>query len=211
MFPAWKKLKNCWNSEVVIMKYQIGVLLALLFVFVEIMMGCVSENGDPNPDNNPWLDTYEPVHSIGQGEDTFWIDYPPENPSYGMGVTHFSWVFDSLEEGCVLFVVHKTGCVGCQAQADRVIELGQKYGAQIQFYDLDMVLGGDIEDKAYEVYRYDPDGPPGYIALTGIITLIEVNGTEKQCWHSWEGNMGYDELEGWIRDGIYYHHLLRGE
>jgi len=193
------------------MKYQIGVLLALLFFFLEIMMGCVSENDEPNPDNNSWLDSYEPVHPLGDGTDDFWVDYPPGNPYYGYNITHLSWVLDSLETGCVLFVVHKTGCVTCQAQADRAIELGQKYGSLLEFYDLDIILGGDIEGKAYESYRYDPDGPPGYIALTGIITRTNDNGIERCIWHSWEGDMDYDELEGWIKDGIYYHHLSTGE
>jgi len=72
------------------------------------------------------MNNYTPVHSFGDGSNDFWFTFPPGNPSGGLSVDHLSWVLSSLQDGCVLFVVHKTGCVGCQAQADRVIDLGDK-------------------------------------------------------------------------------------
>ncbi len=74
------------------------------------------------------------------------------------------------------------------------------------FYDLDVDLGGDIMMKGYSSLIYDPDGAPHYIALTGIITLIENDGKVEYAWHAWEGDMTESEIEGWIKDAIYYHH-----
>jgi hypothetical protein len=116
-----------------------------------------------------------------------------------------------LKDGCVLFVVHKTGCVSCTPQADRTIRLAENYEEYIVFYDLDMPLGGSIEEKAYESYLYDPDGPPGIIALTGIFTIFNNSGKIVIGWHSWEQNVNYNEMEEWLRDGIYYWTQNSGE
>jgi len=43
-------------------------------------------------------------------------------------------------------------------------------------YDLDLSLGGSSEEKGYEAFLYDPNDAEGYIALTGIFTLVKDNG-----------------------------------
>jgi len=83
-------------------------------------------------------------------------------------------------------------------------------GVEPLFHDLDISLGGDTEQKAYEAYVYDPAGPPGYIALTVLVTTIEVNGNVVYGWHSWEGDVDDVELEGWVKDTIYYYYLNNG-
>ena len=60
-------------------------------------------------------------------------------------------------------------------------------------------------DKAYGSYLYDPNGPPGYIALTGIFTLVKDNGNVS--WHSWEGDVSDSDMVDWIKDGIYNYYL----
>ena len=144
-----------------------GIFSVSLLVMVS---GCTTndlDNGNSgnnvvNPDGPSWLKNYEPKQSVGTGINDFWINYPDINPSSGQSVEHLPWILDSLEKGCVLFVVHKTGCVGCQAQADRVIAFAEKYEDYVEFYDLDAVDGAseDILDKAYGSYLYDPNGPP---------------------------------------------------
>jgi hypothetical protein len=104
----------------------------------------------------------------------------------------------------MIFVVHITGCITCQPQADRVIKLAEKYKEYIVFHDLDAGLGGAIEDRAYNAYLYDPDGSPGIIALTGIFTLINQNESIVYGWHSWEQDVSFKEMEEWLKDGIYY-------
>ena len=187
------------------------LLISIFLVFLMVIFsGCTSENPGNNSTGDSWLSNYSPVHYLGTENGDFWVDYPPGNPDSGQSVSHLSCVIDSLEEGCVLFVVHKTGCVGCQAQADRVINLAEKYKGQLVFFDLDIPLGGEIEQKAYDAYVYDPDGPPGYIALTGIFTLIENNGNIEYGWHSWEGDLADSDMEAWIQDAIYYYHVNSG-
>jgi hypothetical protein len=171
------------------------LLLAILMIIINgisLLSGCTDIQSNENTNEGPaWMNNYVPVHTLGEGSNDFWFTFPPDNPSDGLSVDHLDWVIYSLQEGCVLFVVHKTGCVSCQAQADRVIDLGDKFEGQLMFYDLDIPLGGDIEKKAYDSYLYDPDGPPGYIALTGIITLVKDDDEIKYGWHSWEGKMGF--------------------
>jgi len=110
----WRKNKNS--------------IMTIFSVFIVLIIsGCTTnkvedENGINNVD---WLSNYSPVHNIGNGTNDFWVDYPSENPDSGQSVTHLSWVNESLEKGCMLFVVHITGCVTCQPQADRVIKLAE--------------------------------------------------------------------------------------
>ena len=202
------------------MKAKVSLLCVFVVFLTIFVSGCTtndsgnnnSGNNVINPDDLLWLNNYEAKRSTGTGENDFWIKYPDINPSSGQSVEHLPWILDSLEKGCVLFVVHKTGCVGCQAQADRVIAFAEKYGENVEFYDLDAVDGAseDILDKAYSSYLYDPDGPPGYIALTGIFTLVKDNGEIKYGWHSWEGDVSDSDMEDWIKDGIYNYYLNSG-
>ncbi len=184
-----------------------GIAAALFFVASFVLLSGCTSNSENVTSGPAWLKNYKPVHSVGTGADNFWTVYPEMNPESGTVVSHLDWVLDSLDKSCVLFVVHATGCVGCQAQADRVIMFGEKYEGQLVFWDLDFARGGDVEQKSYEAYVYDPDGYPGYIALTGIITLVKDQGKVTYGWHSWEGNVGDSDMETWIQDAIYYYQI----
>ena len=181
------------------------------FYLILLLSGCTTNEKNTNTNNEDWLTDYFPIHSLGTGSNDFWVNYPTNHTNSSQSFTHLSWVNDSLEEGCVLFVVHKTGCENCQPQADRTIKLAENYKEHILFHDLDITLGGSIEKGAYDSYLYDPDGPPGYIALTGIFTLINNNGTIEYGWHSWERDVNYNVIEEWLKDGIYYWNQNSGE
>jgi hypothetical protein len=195
------------------MKNKVILVTIILVITVLIFSGCVDNNKNSNNTDNTgtWLDDYSPVHSIGTGSNDFWIEFPAGSENSGQIINHLSWIMDSIESNCVVFVVHKTGCVGCAAQAERVINLAGTYENLVEFYDLDIPLGGDIEQMAYDSYLYDPDGPPGYIALTGVYTFVKQDGETKVGWHSWEGNVADSDMEDWIKDAIYYHHINKGE
>lgn len=184
-------------------------ILSILLIL--LLSGCTTNETNNNSNNGDWLTNYSPIHSIGNTRDNFWINYPTNHTNSSQSFTHLSWINDSIKDGCVLFVVHKTGCVSCQPQADRVIKLAEEFQEYIIFYDLDITLGGSIEQSAYDSYLYDPDGPPGYIALTGILTLIKNNGTIELGWHSWERDVDYSEMKEWLKDGIYYWYQNSGE
>lgn len=196
------------------MKIKLFLIVLIIILLVFLLAGCVdSENSDSDSndvDTGTWLDTYSPGHDVGTGSDAFWITFPSTSENNGEPVTHLSWIQDSLDKHCVVFVVHKTGCASCAAQAERVIDIAEKYEDIVEFWDLDIPLGGDIEQKAYESYLYDPDGPPGYIALTGVFTYVKQDGETKIGWHSWEGNVADSDMEDWIRDAIYYYHVNSG-
>ncbi|MCG3221227.1 MAG: hypothetical protein H7641_07590 [Candidatus Heimdallarchaeota archaeon] len=180
-------------------------LIAIFSIFIILLLiGCTTNDTNNDSNNEDWLVNYSPVHTVGNGIDDFWVDYPSINPNSGQSVTHLAWVNDSLEKGCMLFVVHITGCVSCQPQADRIINLAEKYKEHVVFHDLDSALGGSVEKRAYDAYLYDPNGSPGIIALTGVFTLIEQNGSIVYGWHSWEQDVDFKEMEEWVKDGIYY-------
>ena len=188
--------------------------LILFFFAITISLflsGCTTNNNQENSNNVDWLQNYSPVHFLGTGNDDFWIVYPTNHSNSSESVTHLSWVNDSLKEGCILFVVHKTGCVTCQPQADRTIRLAENFEEYIEFFDFDIALGGSVEKKGYDSYLYDPDGSPGLLALTGLLTLINNSGTIEYAWHSWEQDVKYSEMEEWLKDGIYYWYQNSGE
>ena len=179
------------------------VLLLLFIVSVVGLSGCTSDNS-----NNPsWLENYVPIHSVGSGVDDFWVAFPEVNPNAGQPVNHTSWVLEALEQKSYVFVVHKTGCVSCQPQADRINAIGNKYWEDLISNDLDLTLGGTAEQKGYEAFLYDPNDAEAYIALTGLFTLVNVNGQTTYGWHSWEGDVADAEMETWIKDAIYYYHV----
>ncbi|MGQ9721769.1 MAG: hypothetical protein ACUVXA_10665 [Candidatus Jordarchaeum sp.] len=188
-----------------------GVFVVLVVVVVALffLFSGFSDNSDTNGSHSSgssWLESYTPVHSLGTGNDGFWIDHPIDG-----SITHPQWVIDSLQKGCVVFVVHRMYCTWCAPQADRVIALAEKYEHDnLVFYDLDIDQGGATEMKGYDSLIYDPDGAPHYIALTGIITLIEKDGSKQVAWHAWEGDMEESEIEDWMKDAMYYHHINSG-
>lgn len=178
---------------------------------IAVLSGCTSEPSNTDPTN--WIDSYVPTHDVGNGSDNFWIDFPAGNPSSGQEVDHLDWIEAALRQRPLLFVVHRTGCTGCAAQAERVIEFGEQFGSSVVFYDLDAVASAppDIVQKANEVYYYDPNGSPGYIALTGVYTLVNDGGEVKVAWHTWEApddmTVSDADLETWIKDAVYYFHM----
>lgn len=183
----------------------------LSFLLILLLTGCTTNEKNAYTNNEDWLTDYIPIHSLGTGSDDFWLNYPTNHTNSSQSITHISWVNESLEEGCMLLVVHKTGCEACQPQADRAIKLAKNFKEHIVFHDLDITLGGSIETRAYDSYLYDPDGPPGYLALTGIFTLINNSGTIEYAWHSWEQDVNYNEMQEWLKDGIYYWYQNSGE
>lgn len=184
--------------------YRIAISLFFVASFV-LLSGCTSDTSNNNSNGQSWMNNYTPVHSVGNGEDNFWTVYPDINPDAGQPVSHVTWLLHSLQEKSTVFVIHKTGCAACTPQAERIIALGEKYPNYITTYDLDLTLGGETEQKGYDTMIYDPDGPPSYIALTGIFTLVNVSGNVMYGWHSWEGDVPDAEMESWIKDCIYYY------
>ena len=194
------------------------LLLTLLTVCTLLFLsGCTSnktnnnsdDNSDNGSDDSNWLENYTPVHTVGTGSDEFWIEFPAGSDSYGQSIEHFDWVINTIDNNCVLFVVHRTGCVGCKEQGDLVISLAEKYNEDVEFYDIDAVSGAtaEIQQMSNEAYIYDPNGAPGYIALTGVFTYIEDNGEIKIGWHSWELDVEDSVMESWIKDAIYYYNV----
>ena len=178
------------------------------------LSGCTTSNKKNNntkngSENSDWLVSYTPKHGIGTGLNDFWIEFPEGSDNYGLSIQHLGWILNNIDNNSVLFVVHRTGCLGCKEQGDLVILLGEKYSELIVFHDIDAVFGAsdEILQMANEAYLYDPNGEPGYIALTGVFTYVKHNGENKIGWHSWELDVEDSVMESWIQDAIYYHKM----
>jgi thiol-disulfide isomerase/thioredoxin len=193
-------------------------LLILILVMSSLFLGgCINNANDDTPGNNSdddtndsnWLINYTPAHVVGTGPDDFWIEYPSGSDYYGNSVDHHDWVIDHIENKPVLFVVHRTGCLACKEQGDLVISLAEEYGDYVKFHDIDVVYDApqDIHQMSNEAYVYDPNGAPGYIALTGVFTYVEDDNEIKIGWHSWELDVEDTVMETWVKDAIYYHNL----
>jgi hypothetical protein len=195
------------------MKFKVLMLVFFTVFLLLFLSGCTSNNTGDNSSNgnNDWLENYSPVHSVGTDSDDFWIAFPTGNPSVGQSVQHKTWVTEALEEKPVVFVCHRTGCISCTPQADRIKALGEMYEDDAIFFDLDDDYAGtataDMLKKYNEGFYYDPNGGTHYIALTGVFTIINEGGEEKIGWHSWEGNVDDVTMENWIKDAIYYYHM----
>jgi hypothetical protein len=173
--------------------YKPNFILVFFTVFLLLLLsGCTSNNTTDN-----WLKNYSPEHSVGTGENDFWVNFPD-----GQNANHLTWITESLEEKPVFFVCHRTGCVSCTPQ----------YAI---FYDLDDDYAGtataDILEKYNAAFYYDPNGGSHYIALTGVFTLVNDGGEIKVGWHSWEAPYDKDvsdsALETWIKDAIYFYNI----
>ena len=193
-------------------KRSYGFAISLFFIASFVLLsGCTSDNSNNNSNGSSWMNNYTSVHSIGTGSDNFWINFPVGGPSAGQSVEHLTWITEDLKEKPVVFVCHRTGCAACTPQADRVKTLIKTYGEDVIFYDLDYPFGGygvateDTLKKFNEAFYYDANGPPSYIAFTGVFTLIKDGGDVKIGWHSWEGDVADAEMETWIKDAIYYY------
>ena len=191
-------------------------MITLLTIHILLFLsGCTSNNTDNNSNNGSddpnWLENYTPMHGIGTGSDDFWIEFPAGSDYYAQSVDHFDWITDYIDNDPILFVVHRTGCLGCKEQGDLVISLAEKYNESVVFHDIDAVSSASpmIQQMANEAYLYDPNGAPGYIALTGVFTYMKDNGEIKIGWHSWELDVEDSEMEDWIKDSIYYHSINR--
>jgi hypothetical protein len=195
------------------LKIKILLLTLLIVGILLFLSGCISNNTNENSDNGSddsnWLENYTPIHSVGTGSDDFWIEFPTGNDNFELPIEHFDWVTNPIDNNCVLFVVHRTGCLGCKEQGDLVISLAEKYNEDVEFHDIDAVSGAtaEIQQMSNEAYLYDPNGAPGYIALTGVFTYIEDNGEIKIGWHSWELDVEDSVMESWIKDAIYYYDM----
>ncbi|RLF60101.1 MAG: hypothetical protein DRN37_03225 [Thermoplasmata archaeon] len=159
--------------------------------------------GSSGPPEDGWLDDCIPVHDTGSGEDDWWIVYPDDHPDWGTDPDHPDWVLERLGRGPILILDHSDNCIPCLRQQEDVDSIMEYFGDDILLIDL---LSGQ-DERASEVFGvYDPGGPPNYIPLSVIITLVkDVNGEVKIGWHSVEGATGEEWLTEHVKDAIYYH------
>ena len=155
---------------------------------------------------NDWWENYNPAYYQGSGNSDWWIKYPDQHPNSGQTIDHLNWIKQDIEIKPVLFVIHKTGCVTCQPQAEKSNQIAQEYPNDLIFYDLDVADGSSTYDRGMEAFFYDPNDAQNYIALTALFTHIkDGSGTLSIGWHSWEGDMDKSLLESWVKDAIYYY------
>jgi len=141
------------------------------------------------------------VHKLGSGPEDIWTVYPADHVSAGESVPFPLWVQDESSSRVLLVLTHSEGCAPCvQQQKDIQAIMGDlAFQTAVNYIDL---LSGGSDSRAQDCFDIlDPEGKQNYIPMT-IIVAKDPSG--KYVWHSWEGVTGKANLEGWLRDAMYY-------
>jgi thiol-disulfide isomerase/thioredoxin len=155
------------------------------------------------------LDGYTPAHAVGTADDEWWTAYPDQHENAGSSVEHLDWVIDDLKDKPVLIFVHSSNCKPCLAQMPRVQSAVDRFGDDIEYYDI------LAEDSGYEkalgiLDVYDPDGATQYVPTTIFITLAKgPDGVVDVVWNSQIDAMSQDDIDSYVEDSIYYYKANR--
>lgn len=170
-----------------------------------------NHNSEQNQNSQTWWKTYTPSHGIGSGSDEFTVEYGSEYTMAGTAVLHPSWISEKLSSKPVFILVHSTSCAPCIQQGNDAQTVKTKYGSDFEFVDVytddQSPENQEVVSQIYSIY-YDPAYPQS-IPLTIIMTKVQRIGVEIG-WQSYVGATGYDTLEGWVKDSIYYYKQSTG-
>lgn len=148
------------------------------------------------------LEGYKPAHSLGSGENDWWVSHPAQSEQAGTPVGHPKWVLDALKEKPVLILDHSSNCSSCVVQKANIDKVLASYGKNVTYYDL---LADERDKRAFEVLNvYGLTG--NYVPTTAFVTLI--NGSDGKvavAWHSAEDAMSESDITSYIKDAIYYY------
>ena len=185
---------------------RLGTVVVLALVAAVVAIGALayyftSRPGEENGGEPGTGDGYTPKHRLGAGPENFWTVYPAGHASAAATVPFPSWVQQESSARVLLVLDHSEGCNPCvQQQKDIQAIMGDPaFQATVNYIDL---LSGGTDSRAQDCFDIlDPEGKENYIPLT-IIVAKDPSG--KYVWHSWEGVTGKANLEGWLRDAMYY-------
>ena len=183
-----------------------GPMVALALVAAVVAIAALayyftSQPGEDNGGEPGTGDGYKPKHRLGTGPEDFWTVYPAGHASAGATVPFPSWVQDESSARVLLVLAHSEGCAPCvQQQKDIQAIMGDPaFQTAVNYIDL---LSTGSDSRAQDCFSLlDPEGMQNYIPLT-IIVAKDPSG--KYVWHSWEGVTGKANLEGWLKDAMYY-------
>jgi len=169
-----------------------AIIIVVVAYFITRPIG---EEGDTG------IGVQETVHNPGSGSEDFWTVYPSGHASEGKTVPFPSWVQGESASKVLLVLTHSEGCSPCvQQQGDiRAIMGDPAFQTTVNYIDL---LSGGTDQRAQDCFDIlDPEGKENYIPLT---TIVARDSSGKYVWHSWEGVTGKANLEGWLKDAMYY-------
>jgi hypothetical protein len=149
--------------------------------------------------------SYQPAHTLGSGENDWWSTYPAQHQDAGKAVEHPSFVLDALKEKPVLVLVHSSTCKSCAEQIANLNSAMKSYGSDLNYNDV-LGEGSNLEKAVGILDVYDPTGGAQYVPTTIFITLIKgSDGKVQVAWHSQIDAMDAGQIEGYIKDSIYYY------
>lgn len=171
-------------------------ILALFLIVLFTLSGCVKNNSSSDSSNNT-------THSIGDGKEDFWINYPSWHPKSGQSIEHPQWIIDALKEKPLIILAHSMNCYPCIIQQQNIQNVLEEFGDDIEYID---IITDGSDERAWDIYNtYYPQGGQWYIPLTVIISKTEYKGEEKIVWHSVVGMKDENWLRGYIEDAISYY------
>jgi len=148
---------------------------------------------------------YTPAHTVGTGKDDWWTAYPDQHSDSGATVDHPDWVIDALRKKPLLILVHSSTCKPCVQQIANLKAPLADWGSSLDYYDV--LAEGESIQKAIDILSvYDPKGGASYVPTTIFMTLVKGTDNKVQvAWHSQIDSMSTDQIEGYIKDSVYYH------
>ena len=210
-----RKIEHKHTKRLVYVKFAIVSFLIIMLSLIAFLIYHYTKSTpegetihtNPNSGNTqPWWKTYTPVHRVGSGADDFLIEYGNEYSNSGTSVNHPSWVQMRVSSKPVLILAHSNSCAPCVQQSEDAKKVIAKYGSEFDFVDI-LTDSSDysMQQMVQDVYSVYPDPAyPNSIPLTIIITKVNRNGIEIG-WQSYVGATGYNILETWVKDAIYYY------
>ena len=178
------------------MMWAVAAIVATLLLIVAGYYVLAPRVGAPDSG-----DGYNPLHAPGKGAEDYWTVYPKMHAKVGQPVPFTSWMKQEASAKALLILVHSEGCAPCIQQGKDIEEIMKDTIFMTSVNSLDLLSGGS-DTRADDCFQvFDPDGSQYLIPLT-IILVKDPSG--KYLWHSWEGVTGKENLEGWLRDAMYY-------
>ncbi len=183
-----------------------SMLLVLITLSIFVLVGLAF--------SEDW-NSYNPSHSLGSGDDDWWTTYPDQNANSGSTASHPAWILDALKEKPVLIFVHSSDCKPCLQQIANIDKTLESYGTDLGYYDILTDSNEADYQKAIGILDvYDPHGTEQkyYVPTTIFVTLIKgSSGKVDVAWHSILDAMTIDQINGYVKDSIYYHKLNSAE
>lgn len=185
--------------------FQIRIKHILILAVMAFMVSAVFVGSIQAED---W-DSYKPVHSLGSGENDWWITHPSASGKADLPLKQADWITSALKDKPLIVLVHSSSCRPCVVQMANMEKVMASYGNEIEYRDL-VAEGSGLKDATELLINYSTSGRL-VVPTTVFFTLIKgPDGKAAVAWHSVEDVMSEGDIGDFAKDAIYYYRLNSG-